>query len=109
MKDKEKKMKKKVLLALTAGVFLISLALTGCGGGVSQESYDALLASFNECKSKIDEANANVDTMHEVLTGCIDELKACRDEKDVLQQQYADLQVECDLTGFHGSCWVFSL
>ena len=99
MKDKEKKMKKKVLLALAAGVFLISMALTGCGGGVSQESYDALLASFNECKSKIDEANANVEAAHADLTGCIDDLKACRDEKDALQQEYNALQVECDLTG----------
>ena len=92
-------MNRKVLLALVAGVFVISMALTGCGGGVSQESYDALLASFNECKAKIDEANANVDTMDAELKAIIADLKACRDEKDALQQQYNELQEECNLTG----------
>ncbi len=99
MKDKEKKMKKKALLALVAGVFLVSMALTGCGGGVSQESYDALLASFNECKAKIDEANANVETAHTDLTACIDDLKTCRDDYDALRQEYNALREKCDLTG----------
>jgi len=93
-------MKKKVLVVLVAAVFLLSLVLTGCGGsGVSQESYDELLALFNECKSKIDEAQANVTKAEADLKTYIADLKACRDEKDALQKQYSDLQEKGDLTG----------
>ena len=92
-------MNRKILLALVAAVFLLSMGLTGCGGGVAQELYDKVLAQFNEAQKKIDEARANIDKMDAEMKDYVDDLKSCRDEKDALQKEYDDLQEECNLTG----------
>jgi len=92
-------MKRKLLLTLVTTVFLLSVILTGCGGGVAQESYDQLAAQFSDCQSKIQEAQANIDTMEADMNTLLADLEDCRDENHELAKQVADLKAQYELVG----------
>ncbi len=92
-------MKKKLLIALAATVFLVSFALTGCQGGISQELYDKVLAQFNEAQEKINEARDNISTMEAEKDVLLDELDEAKSKAGELEGMVNSLKEKYELVG----------
>ena len=93
-------MRKKVLLALVAAVLLCSIALTGCqAGGIAQETYDQILAQFNEAQEKINEARANIDTMEAERDAFLAELDEAKSKAGELEGLVKSLKEQYELVG----------
>ncbi len=92
-------MKKKLLTALVTTVFLLSIALTGCGGGIAQESYDKVLAQFNEAQAKIQEARDNISTMEAEKDTLLDELDEAKSKAGELEGIVNSLKEQYELIG----------
>jgi cell division protein FtsB len=92
-------MKKKVLVALVAAVFLLSFALTGCQGGASQELYDKVLAQFNEAQEKIQEARDNISNMEAERNDLLDELDEAKTKAGELEGMVKSLKEQYELVG----------
>ncbi len=92
-------MRKKVLFALVAAVFLLSFALAGCQGGIAQELYDQVLAQFNEAQDKINEARSNIDNMEAERDAFLAELGEARSKVGELEGLVNSLKEQYELVG----------
>ena len=93
-------MNRKVLLTLVAAVFLLSIALTGCQvGGIAQETYDQILAQFDEAQEKINEARANIDTMEAERDAFLAELDEAKSKAGELEGLVKSLKEQYELVG----------
>ena len=85
-------MKKKVLLIVAVVVVLLSIAFTGCGGGIPQADYDALKAQLADVQSRLTQAQADKSAAET-------DLSTARASIADLQKQLADLQSQGGFTG----------
>ena len=92
-------MKKKLLITLVATVFLLSFALTGCQGGISQELYDKVLAQFNEAQEKIQEARDNISAMEAEKDALLDDLDEAKSKAGELEGMVNSLKEQYELIG----------
>jgi len=92
-------MHKKVLLTLVAAVFLLSIALTGCQGGIAQEVYDQVVAQFNEAQEKIKEARDNISNMETERDALFAELDEAKSKVGELEGLVNSLKEKYELVG----------
>ena len=93
-------MKKKIGLALIAVVLLVPIVLAGCQeGGIAQETYDKVVAEFNEIKAKYTDALTKYDELKAEKDAVDAQLQDCQAKNAQLESQIAALKGEYELTG----------
>jgi DNA repair exonuclease SbcCD ATPase subunit len=99
-------MKGKVLLALLAAVFLLSIVLTGCIEGVTKESYDKLVEQYNKAREQVSkqqdttsDLNKKISELQSEKTAVEAELQTAHAKIKTLQEQLGELQVQHELVG----------
>jgi outer membrane murein-binding lipoprotein Lpp len=93
-------MKKKIGLALIAVILLLPIVLAGCQeGGIAQETYDKVVAEFNEIKAKYTDALTKYDELKAEKDAVDAQLQDCQAKNAQLESQIAALKGEYELTG----------
>lgn len=93
-------MHRKLLLILITAVFLLSIVLVGCQGGIAQELYDRLGEQLNEAKLQLSEANNEVTN----LQNEVNELQAQKDtaEAELKAAQDRIVELQGQMSGIEG-------
>jgi outer membrane murein-binding lipoprotein Lpp len=92
-------MKKKLTVSLIATVFLMSVILTGCQSGVSQDMYDSAIAQVNNAQDTISQLQDEVADLNEAREAAEEDLQEALDTIDALQVQISSMAGQYDLTG----------
>ncbi len=92
-------MKKKVLVILMATVFLLSFAMMGCGGGVSQQSYDQLAAQYEDTRAALADIQAQMADLEKEKAAARSALDDCEDDIAALEAEVENLKEQYELVG----------
>lgn len=92
-------MHRKLFLALITAVFLLSIVLTGCQGGISQELYDQVAAQIKEAQANITEIQGQAQAMQAEKEAVAAELQAARAKIAELEGQVGGLKEQYELVG----------
>jgi FtsZ-binding cell division protein ZapB len=92
-------MKKKLSVSLVVVIFLLSVVLTSCQSGVSQEVYNSAVAQVNNAQDTIAQLQDEVAGLNEAKEAVEQSLQEALDTIDALQVQVSGMAGQYDLTG----------
>lgn len=92
-------MKIKVLLGLITVVFLLSVFLVGCEGGIAQEVYDKVMAQLDDAQAKITEAENKINDLQDKKVAAEAEFQSAQARINELVDQISGLVEQYELTG----------
>jgi hypothetical protein len=88
-------MKKKILLAFVTALLLLTVVLTGCGGGVPQAQYDQQAAQLADAQAKLTKAQSDLAAAQADQAA----LTTAQVQVTDLQKQVDDLKTRYEFTG----------
>lgn len=92
-------MQRKVLLALTTAVFLLSFVLVGCQSGISLEQYEGVAAQLVEAKEQVANLQDEKQELQAEKQAVEAELQAAQVKISELQGQVGGLKAQYELVG----------
>jgi predicted nuclease with TOPRIM domain len=87
---------KKILLVLIMVLFLTSVVMVGCEGGIAQEVYDRVAAELSNAQAEITDTQEKIAEAENKITEAENKINDLQEEKEAVEDEYQTAQAKID-------------